>query len=273
VRAPQSPVSPDLTDTHCHLYLHQFDADREETLARARKAGLTRILVPGIDLETSRQAVALAEHEEIVYAAVGVHPNYTANWNDETRTALAELAVHPKVVAIGEIGLDFYWDWSPPERQREVLQEMLSLAEETRLPVVVHNRDAGHEVLPLFAAWQNNLARSGSPLAESPGVLHSYSGNIKDAQGVLEAGFFLGFTGPVTFKKAAEMHEVARQMPPDRMLIETDAPYLTPDPFRGKRNEPAYVSYVAGRIAELRETSPEEVVRQTGLNAKNLFKW
>lgn len=262
-----------LTDTHCHLYFHQFDEDRAEILAQAREAGLTRILVPGIDLETSRQAVALAEQEEIVYAAVGVHPNYTADWNDQTRAALSELTSHPKVVAIGEIGLDFYWDWSPPERQRQVLQQMLSLAEQVNLPVVIHNRDAAHVVIPLFTAWQKNLSASGAPLAKSPGVFHSYSGNIGDAQAVLEAGFFLGITGPVTFKKAADLHEVARQMPPDRMLIETDAPYLTPHPFRGKRNQPAFVSYVADRIAELRETSPEEIVRQTGLNAKNLFNW
>jgi TatD DNase family protein len=262
-----------LTDTHCHLDFDRFDSDRDQVLKRAKKRGLSRILVPGIDLNSSRAAVALAEKNPNIFAAVGIHPNNGSDWNTETRKFLVELADHPKVVAIGEIGLDFYRDWTPQPLQRMIFQEQLEIAAEVGLPVIIHNREAHYEVIPALIHWQEDLAKSELELANNPGVLHSYSGNIKEAEFVLKAGYYLGITGPVTFKNALEMQEVAQKVPPQQLLIETDAPFLTPHPNRGKRNEPSYVYYVAEKIAELRGISPEDVGRMTSDNAKNLFRW
>jgi TatD DNase family protein len=262
-----------LTDTHCHLDFDRFDDDRDMVIERAAKRGLNRILVPGIDLESSRAAVALAEAHEIVYAAVGVHPNHGSAWTSETRKFLVELADHPKVVAIGEIGLDFYREWTPHSLQRRMFRIQLEIAAEVGLPVVIHNREADDTTIPMLIEWQEALQTSGEELATKPGVLHSYSGNIKSAEPVLNAGYFLGITGPVTFKNALDTQEVARKVPADRLLIETDGPYLTPHPHRGQRNEPSYVYYVAEKIAELRGVSPEQVGMFTSDNAKNLFKW
>jgi len=262
-----------LTDTHCHLDFDRFDADREQVIARAKKQGLTHILVPGIDLASSRAAVALADEFEMVYAAVGVHPNSGTTWEADTRQQLADLAGHPKVVAIGEIGLDYYRDWTPKPLQRKVFREQLALAAELGKPVIIHNREAFEDVVPMLTDWQEELAESGDQLAEIPGVLHSYSGNIMQAESVLTSGYYLGFTGPVTFKNALDTQEVAQKIPLDKMLIETDAPYLTPHPFRGKRNEPAHVYYVAEKIASLRGKSPDEIGKITSRNAKKLFDW
>lgn len=262
-----------LTDTHCHLDFDQFDNDRNQVIDRAEKRGLNRILVPGIDMASSRAAVALAEQYEIVYAAVGVHPNHGTAWSTDTHKFLIELAEHPKVVAIGEIGLDFYRDWTPNALQRKIFRKQLEIAAEVGLPVVIHNREADDTTIPMLVEWQKMLQNSGHELALKPGVLHSYSGNIKLAEPVLNSGFFLGITGPVTFKNALDTQEVARNIPADRLLIETDGPFLTPHPYRGKRNEPSYVYYVAEKIAELRSVSPEQVSRFTSDNAKNLFKW
>ena len=262
-----------LTDTHCHLDFDQYDSDRDRVIQRAKDAGLIRILVPGIDLMSSRKAVTLAEKEEIVFAAVGVHPNSGTTWDASTRQSLAELADHPKVVAIGEIGLDYYRDHTPHPLQRKIFREQLELAAELGLPVVIHDREAHEDVAEYLTEWQKDLEDVGLPLAEKPGVLHSYSGNINDAEAVLNVGYYLGITGPVTFKNAVEMQEVAQTAPQDRLVIETDGPYLTPHPFRGKRNEPAHVQYVAEKIASLRGMSVDEVGAFTARNAKELFDW
>lgn len=262
-----------LTDTHCHLDFDRFDEDRERVISRAQKQGLTRILVPGIDLTSSRAAVALADEHEMIFAAVGVHPNSGTGWTADTRQELEELASHPKVKAIGEIGLDYYRDHTPQALQRKIFREQLALAAELGLPVIVHNRDAFEDTVPMLVEWQDDLAESGSELAKKPGVMHSYSGNIKQAEPVLSSGYYLGFTGPVTFKNAVDMQEVAQNMPLEKMLVETDAPYLTPHPFRGKRNEPAHVYYVAEKIASLRGMPLDEVGKITSGNAKILFDW
>lgn len=262
-----------LTDTHCHLDFDRFDKDRERVIARSKERGLTRILIPGIDLATSRAAAALADEYEMIYAAVGVHPNSGSGWTADSRQELEELANHPKVVAIGEIGLDYYWDKTPKALQRKVFREQLDMAAEFGLPVVIHNREAFEDVVPILVDWQEQLAYDDNRLAEKPGVLHSYSGNIMQAEPVLDSGYYLGFTGPVTFKKAVEMQEVAQKMPLEKMLIETDAPYLTPHPYRGQRNEPAYVYYVAEKIAGLRGMSFDEIGKITSRNAKILFDW
>lgn len=263
-----------LTDTHCHLNLNIFQEDLTRFLARAAEAGVERILVPGIDLETSRQAVALAEKHSCLYAAVGVHPGDASSWNSGTLAALRELAAHPKTVAIGEIGLDYYRDRSPRPQQREVFRAQLALAAELRLPVVIHNRESLEDLWSDLAAWHEDLAKSGSPLAKRPGVLHSYDGPLSVALQAGERGFFIGISGPVTFKNARERQEVVAGLPVDRILIETDAPYLTPHPHRGRwPNEPAFVAYVAEKVAELHHQPVEAIARITWENAATLLEW
>jgi TatD DNase family protein len=262
-----------LTDTHCHLDFEHFDADRDAVIQRAREAGIARILNPAIDLPTSRRAVALAERFEMVYAAVGVHPNSAMGWEVDTAAELRDLAAHPKVAAIGEIGLDYYWDDAPHEVQAGVLRAQLELAGELGLPVVIHNREAGLDVLPLLAGWQAELAAAGNPLAGRPGVLHSFSGTEAEAEAGLEANFCIVITGPVTFKNARDWQGVVARLPLESLLMETDAPYLTPHPHRGKRNEPAYVKLVAEKVAELKGVSLDEAARVTGASAARVFGW
>lgn len=253
-----------LVDTHCHLDFDRFDADRDEVVARAVAAGVGRIIVPAVDLTNCPAVLALAERYEPVYAAVGVHPNSSAGWQDEWLDRLRQYAAHPRVLAIGEIGLDYYWDKSPPPIQHQAFNAQLALAAELGLPVIVHNREADDDVVRLLAE---------SPLhgRDRPGVLHSFSAGWPMAEAVLAMGYYLGFTGPLTFPKADEMRQVARQAPLDRLLVETDAPFLAPQAHRGRRNEPAYVVETAGRLAELHDLSPTELARQTTANAVCLF--
>ncbi|RMG89130.1 MAG: TatD family deoxyribonuclease [Chloroflexi bacterium] len=253
-----------LVDTHCHLDFERFDTDREAVLSRAREAGVTRIVVPAIDLENCETVLRLAEQYEMVFAAVGVHPNSAAGWQDGWVERLRGLAQHEKVVAIGEIGLDYYWDRTPPAVQHRAFAAQLELAAELGLPVIVHNRDASEDVLRLLAA--SSLAGR----AEA-GVLHSFSAGWETAVSALSLGFYLGFTGPVTFKKADELRRIAARVPADRLLVETDAPFLAPHPHRGQRNEPAYVALVAERLAITRGVETAELARQTTQNAFRLF--
>ena len=224
---------PRLTDTHCHLDLDRFDPDREAVIQRATEQGLERILIPGLDLDSCRAAIALAEKHEMIYAAVGVHPNSGDTWKAGYPHPTGGTGSHPKVVAIGEIGLDFHWDTTPKPLQRKILRQQLELAAEVELPVVIHDREAHAELIPILLDWQEELDSEGLALAEKPGVMHSYSGDILQAQDVLKSGYYLGITGPVTFKKALEMQEVAEKAPQDRLLIETDAPYLDAPPLPG----------------------------------------
>ena len=262
-----------LTDTHCHLDWESFDPDRPEVVTRALEAGVALMLNPGIDMPSSRQAIRLAEEYPNVYAAVGVHPNSSATWEDGTLAELRGLAQHPKVLAIGEIGLDYYRDRAPRYVQEQVLHYQLELAAELGLPVIIHNREATQDVVRKLVDWQKQLDQMGSKLAKRPGVLHSYSGNISEARTALEANFYLGVTGPVTFKKADDLRQVVQEIPLDRLLIETDAPFLTPHPYRGKRNEPAHVQYTAQKVAELHKITEIELADQTFENAARLFEW
>ena len=263
-----------LTDTHCHLNLNIFQEDLSGFLDRAAQAGVERILVPGIDVETSRTAVALAEQHDSLFAAVGVHPGDASSWEPDTITILRDLAQHPKVVAIGEIGLDYYRDRSPRPLQREVFNAQLALAAELDLPVVIHNRDSFEDLWSALSAWQSALAQAGKPLAQQPGVLHSYDGTLPAALQAVELGFFIGISGPVTFKNAHERHETAAGLPLRQLLIETDAPYLTPQPHRGRwPNEPAHVTFVAEKIASLHNLPVETVAQKTWDNAAQLFHW
>ena len=278
-----------MIDTHCHLDFESFHDDVAEVVARAAEAGVTRLIVPALDLDNAPAVLALAERFPGVYAAVGVHPNSAAGWRDEWLAALRELAQHDKVVAIGEIGLDYYWDKTPPPTQHRALTAQLELAVELGLPVIIHNRDASEDVVRLLkvvadaqgARFQGPGAREEhSSLAPGPwnlasilrGVLHSFSADWATAKAALGLGFYLGFTGPLTYKKADALRAIAARAPLDRVLIETDAPFLAPQPFRGKRNEPAHVRLVAERLAEVRGVSLEEVAAATTANAVELFR-
>jgi TatD DNase family protein len=253
-----------LIDTHCHLDFDWFDEDRDAVVQRAADAGVAQIIVPALDLDNGRTVLALTEKYDSVFAAVGVHPNSTAGWQDGWIGVLRDLAQHPKVVAIGEIGLDYYWDKSPKDVQQRALRLQLALAAELNLPVIIHNREASADVIQLLA---------DSPLVgrENPGVLHSFAADWATAVAALNLGYYLGFTGPVTYKKADDLREIAKKVPDDRILVETDAPFLTPQPYRGKRNEPAYVAYVAERLAEERGVDTAVFAQQTTVNAKRLF--
>jgi TatD DNase family protein len=272
-----SPGSPDavgnLTDTHCHLNLNSLPEDRQADLARAWERGVERILVPGVDLETSRLAIAIAESDPRLYAAAGLHPSYAAAWTGATLAALAELARHPKVVAIGEIGLDYYRDHAPRELQREVFQAQLALAAAVGKPVSIHIRAAWEDVWAALSAWHTGLVESGSPLAARPGVLHSFSGTLAEAQAALARGFYLGISGPVTFTNARQLQALVAAVPLSALLIETDAPYLTPQPFRGKRNEPAHTHFIVEKVAALHHLTYDHTAAATAGNAARLFAW
>ena len=263
----------ELVDTHCHLDFELFKSDLPRVVDAARRAGICAIINPAINLESSRQIVALAEKLDFVFAAVGVHPNDALEWNQDTRQQLAELARHPKVVAVGEIGLDYYRDYAPRDMQRRIFEEQLSLAAENDLPVIIHNREATDDVLDILAGYQATLKESTPALAEKPGVMHSFSADTAAAQRAIDIQFRIGITGPVTFKNAHSLRQVVREVPIQNLLIETDAPFLTPHPHRGERNEPAYVAFVAEKIAELKALTMTEIAKTTTQNADRLFGW
>jgi TatD DNase family protein len=275
------PEHVNLTDTHCHLDLEKFDSDRTEVLRRAEQAGLNRILIPGLNLSSSRSALKLAESRPILYAAIGVHPNDSLAWDGQHISSLRELSLNPKVVAIGEIGLDYYWDSAPHDHQQIVLKEQLALAAELQLPVVIHFREKGNapggdcasDLMNILGEWGAGLRRERSPLAEKPGVLHSFSGTLEMAQAAITLGFYVGVTGPVTFDNGQRRQELVAALPLDRIVIETDAPFLAPHPHRGKRNEPAYVRLIADKIALVRSYTTEQVAMATSQNARRLFNW
>jgi TatD DNase family protein len=254
---------PNLVDTHCHLDLDAFDSDRDEVLERAAAAGVLCVLVPATDLASSRRAVELAEHHPPVRAAVGVHPNQSADFTSDTLAELRDLAQHPKVDAIGEIGIDLYWQMVSLDKQRQAFRAQLELAAELDRPVIVHDRQSHAEVL--------GVLHEAAPAAGV--VLHSFSGDAEMASVALAAGFYLGVDGPLTYKKNEALRAIFAAAPLERILIETDAPYLTPQARRGSRNEPAYVRYVAERLAEIRSSSIEHVASATTANAGRFFRW
>lgn len=269
-----------LTDTHCHLDYNKFDIDRADVIARANDSGLIRMLVPGLNHKSSKEALRLAESNPSVYAAVGFHPTDLEEFSAQTFDEVKEIAGHPKVVAVGEIGIDYYWVKENEKRaiQRDVLKQQLQFAKEINKPVIIHMREendawfgeASVDLMKILEEWQSSLQGS---LAEKPGVLHSFNGNIETAQKALALNFYLGITGPVTYKNADQKREIIRQLPITKILIETDSPFLAPVPFRGKRNEPAYVRHIADKIAEIHLKSPAEIAAITTANAARLFAW
>lgn len=264
----QSPAA--IVDTHCHLNMAAFEPDLDAVLNRARDAGITKILIPGIDLGSSQRALALADQHPGLYAAVGVHPHDAEKWDSSTAEQLNALARHPRVVAIGEIGLDYYRNYSDPEVQRRVFQQQLELASELQLPVIIHNREAMHDILPILESWSANLPDS---LVGRAGVLHAFSSDGDSASKVIDQGFYIGIAGPITFRNADELRRLVSQVPLERVLTETDSPYLTPEPYRGKRNEPGYVRFVATEIASTCQVESERVLEQISSNAIRLFQW
>lgn len=262
-----------LVDSHCHLDLPQFDSDREEVVTRAREQGVGLIINPGIDLDSCRRALSFAEQFEDLYVAVGVHPNSADSFDANTLSSLKKMAEHPKVVAIGEIGLDFYWKTSAPETQRRVFARQLELAAELGLPVIIHSREANSEIQEMVGEWVAGHLFQRSPLAQRPfaGVLHAFHGDLTLAEEAYRWNFVLGLGGPVTFRNARSLRELAPQLRVDRLLLETDAPYLAPHPLRGKRNEPAYVTLVCEELAHLLALTPEAVALQTTATALRFF--
>lgn len=256
-----SPIQ--FIDTHTHVAANQFHADRAQVFARAAAAGVARIVEIGYDLPSSRAAVTLAETYPQCYAVVGLQPNHIHEASEDWLAELRLLAAHPKVVAIGEIGMDYHWMKVPPSEQERVFRIQLALARESTLPVVIHTRDA----------WDDTLRILGDAAHGQPGIIHSFSGNWVHATTCLELGFLLSFSGPLTFPKASDLHEVARRAPLEMLLVETDSPYLTPQPYRGKRNEPAYVRFVAEQLATLRELPLDLVATQVWRNAERIFRF
>lgn len=260
------------TDTHCHLDFDRFDKDRDQVLERAWMAGVVWILNPGIDPLTNQTAIDLAHvHPKRINAAVGIHPNFGKPWTSDTLSELREQALQPGVVAIGEIGLDYYRQHTPYDQQRTMFTEQLALAAELGLPAIIHNRDSTDDLISILQTWQHGLIESGHPLAKRPGVLHSFSADFDTAQTAIELNFYIGISGPVTFNNAADRKAITQNLPLDHLLLETDAPFLTPHPHRGRRNEPAYIPLIAKEIARLHNVSTKDVAEITYANARKLF--
>lgn len=251
-----------LIDSHAHLDEDRFDKDRDELIKSLNENGISMVINPGADLPSSIKSVKLSEQYDNIYAAVGVHPHSADEMDEGTIEVLKAFGNRKKVVAIGEIGLDFYYDNSPRDIQRKWFKRQMELAKELNLPIIVHSREADQETFDMIKAQSDgNLT----------GVIHCYSGSVELMKEYIKLGYYISLGGPVTFKNAKTPKEVAKAVPLDRLLVETDSPYLTPEPYRGKRNEPLYVRHVAAMIAELREMTIEEIARATSENTKRLF--
>jgi TatD DNase family protein len=265
-------------DTHVHLYDKQFDDDRDAVIRRAIEEGVHAFIVPGIDIETSKQAVALSEKYDEIYAAVGIHPHESAGRTPGDIETIKELSHREKVVAIGEIGLDYHYDFSPRDQQQDVFRRQLRLASERNLPVIIHNREAVsdtgmllQEAVKKYPEWRNIPPTPYSRDTAPKGVLHCFDGTLADAWNMLSMNFQISFPGILTFKNAKEAVQIASSLSIEHMMLETDAPYMAPAPHRGKRNEPAYVRIIAGRLAELHHLSVEDIARSTSYTAFRVF--
>lgn len=251
-----------LIDTHAHLNDPKFSADIREVIARASGAGVERMIVCGYDLDSSRAAVELADRFESVYATVGVHPHDAKSYDPSVERAIEELSGASKVLAIGEIGLDFHYDFSPRSQQLAAFEAQIDLAGRLSLPIVVHSRESNAEALEVLRQRAGNITGC---------VFHCFSGDADFAQNVLDMGFYIGIDGPITYKASEKLRKVVEICPLDRLLVETDCPYLTPVPHRGKRNEPAYVRYVAEEAARVKSITLQELAEATSNNARRLF--
>lgn len=262
--------APRLVDTHCHLNLPEFDDDRADVLRRARSAGVERLVVPGIDVLTSRVAVEMAAAHPGVFAAVGIHPHHAADADLDSLAEIRRLAESPGVVAIGEIGLDYFRNLAPAEVQRKAFRNQLELAGSLGLPVIVHSRESSDDILACLAPWVSSVDRSRS---SRPGVLHAFSGEERTAEFASSTGFYLGIAGPITYRRSDVFRQLLADLPEEQLLIETDSPYLTPEPLRGRRNEPTNVQLVSEAMAGARGESMSQVAAMTTANAERLFGW
>jgi len=249
-------------DTHAHLFYKNFEGELEAVIERAKEAQVDYILVPATDIETSKQTIELTRRYDFIYSAVGVHPQDTKDWDDSYINQIEELARESKIVAIGEIGLDYYYDFSPKEKQIKAFREQLELAIKLDLPVIIHNRDADEDVMDIITSYAGSGLRA---------QLHCFNGSAEDALKLIKMHHYISFTGNITFKNAENLRQVLAAVTPEHLLIETDSPFMTPVPFRGKRNEPCYVKYVAEQAAATHKMSIEDIGRITSLNAFRLF--
>jgi TatD DNase family protein len=254
--------------------MRDFENDLETVINDACSGGIRKILVPGIDVETSFQSIQLCEKfPEKIYAAIGIHPNHSNNIEQADFDSLVSLANHPNVVAIGEFGLDFYRDKASEDDQIYVLNNMLSISKKSGKPVCLHNREADNKIIEILDSWYSDLIKSQSILVEKPGVFHSFSGSEIISEWALTHNFYLGISGPVTFSKSQDLQNKIQKIDISHLIIETDAPYLSPHPYRGKRNEPLNVRLVCKKIAEIKQMDLDEVILITSKNASNLFGW
>ena len=252
-----------LFDSHAHLDSERFEGERDAIIERAQSAGISLIMNPGASYESSVRAVEMSEKYEMVYAAVGIHPHDADTVDDMMLSLIKALAKKEKVKAIGEIGLDYYYDNSPREIQKKVFRDQIRLAKSLNLPIIIHDRDANDDVM--------RILKEEDPF-ESGVVLHCFSGSAELARQYVKLGAYISIAGPLTFKNNRKTIEVVEAVPLERLFVETDSPYLTPVPFRGKRNEPAYVEYVADKIAEIKVLTFNEVAEATKENARKFFK-
>lgn len=250
-------------DTHVHLNADQYDDDLQQVIDRALEAKVEKMVVIGFDRKTIERAMALANQYDFIYAVIGWHPVDAIDCTEQDLAWIEELAAHPKVVGIGETGLDYYWDKSPKDVQQFWFRKQINLAQKLNLPIIIHNRDATGDVVRILR--EENAATVG-------GIMHCFGGSVETARECIDMNFMISLGGPVTFKNARQPKEVAKEIPLEHLLIETDAPYLAPHPYRGKRNEPCYVPLVAEEIARQKELSLEEVANATTANAIRFFK-
>lgn len=251
-----------LIDTHVHLNADQYDEDLEEVMDRAREAGIKKMVVVGFDRKTIERTVDLIEKYENVYGVIGWHPVDAVDCTEEDLDWIESLSTHEKIVGIGETGLDYHWDKSPHDVQKEIFKKQIALAKRVKLPIIIHNRKATEDCIEILKSESAH---------EIGGIMHAFSGDESDADTIVDMNFYVSLGGPVTFKNAQEPKDIAVHVPIEKLLVETDAPYLAPHPYRGKRNEPAYVKLVAEKIAELRGMTYEDLAVQTTKNAEAFF--
>ncbi len=252
-----------IIDTHAHLQDKKLRENLDNVLGRAKEAGVEKIICVGYDLPSSQEAVLLARKYKQIFAAVGIHPHDAKTLNFEVLGKLRDLAKDPRVVAIGEIGLDYYRDLSPRDKQQEAFIEQIKLAHEIGKPIIIHDRDANQDVIDIVK--KHRAGKNG-------GIMHCFSGNLPLAMESIKEGFYISFAGPLTYKNAKKAQEVVVKIPQNRLLVETDCPYLTPEPLRGKLNEPAHVRLVVEKMAELRQQHPDEIAYLTGRNAREVYR-
>lgn len=250
------------TDTHAHLFYPNFENDLDNVIEKTKNSGVDFIIVPGTDIETSKKAIQLAEKYDFIFAAVGVHPHDTKNWDSSILPQLQELINHKKVVAVGEIGLDYFYDFSPKEKQIVAFSSQIELAIKNNKPIIVHNRDANFDMMNIIRSFRGSSLRA---------QFHCFAGTLEDARELIEMHHFISFTGNITFKKMDSLRNILSRISVENLLLETDSPFMTPDPHRGERNDPSFVKLVAEKIAEVHHLRIEDVARTTSYNAYKLF--